>query len=646
MPNHVLYRVHSVVGQMIRALLLCVVLFPWSVQAVEILVNPVNTRSGSSIASGPEPSGVTDLDGARAMLGSWAPEGTGCVVGYPSYRWPAPDVLSVGDGASAVTLRRTCSAGEWVQTVWTKRLTQCSDGLDNDADGKIDMNDGGCSSPSDDDEHCPSGKDDVNGQCLDPCPSSTVRDPSTLQCMCPTGKEDVNGQCMDKCKEGEQRNAQGQCVGPECPEDKIGVEGVTVNQTYEQNGNDFCLSGTHCRISSTLLHSTSLAFDCSALGTPGGVCVPSLKTYAYRYKIVGTDSQFCAPSSPKAKEDVGPPEASQTSHDGTEVKTKSNGTVSFVSMAKPGGIYSADGPDNGVAGQPAVPSAAVNDSTKFYSQTIINNSTNKSSPDGPNNPNNPNNQTPTTSSNDPPSTNPGNPGPPSNNPDAGCSAGQKRNLEMGNCVCIVGTKDIFGRCIGDNGCPIGQVKSNSGQCVSGTTGGQCPTGYVCSAPDGVCTPSQHQQSGMWDVDCVNEGGGGNDGAGLSGGTSCDAAPTCTGDPVGCYTARQNWSIACAYQRPTDQQAATAWTAATGPNSGQQGNMLPVVGAVQANQWMSGLNIGGGACPSDISMNLPLYSQSFTIPLSSACGFFRFIRALVLIGALVLAYRIYMGAFGD
>lgn len=120
--------------------------------AGQVLVNPVNTRSSASIASGPAPSGVTDIDGARAMLASWTPEGTGCVVGYPSYKWPAPNILSVGEDATTVTLRRTCSAGEWVQTVWTKRLTQCSDGIDNDGDGAVDMADRGCSSPEDDNE--------------------------------------------------------------------------------------------------------------------------------------------------------------------------------------------------------------------------------------------------------------------------------------------------------------------------------------------------------------------------------------------------------------------------------------------------------------------------------------------------------------
>jgi hypothetical protein len=64
----------------------------------------------------------------------------------------------------------------------------------------------------------------VNGQCVDPCPPLTTRQPDgtckplqiiqpPLQILCISPKEMVDGQCVDPCAADEERKPDGSC-GP------------------------------------------------------------------------------------------------------------------------------------------------------------------------------------------------------------------------------------------------------------------------------------------------------------------------------------------------------------------------------------------------------------------------------------------------
>jgi hypothetical protein len=59
---------------------------------------------------------------------------------------------------------------------------------------------------------CPPPREEVNGECVDPCPQGQTREAGV--CACRSPNEMVNGVCRHPCVVGQGRNAQGECEGP------------------------------------------------------------------------------------------------------------------------------------------------------------------------------------------------------------------------------------------------------------------------------------------------------------------------------------------------------------------------------------------------------------------------------------------------
>ncbi len=91
---------------------------------------------------------------------------------------------------------------------------------------------------------CPSGKEDVNGTCMDPCTGGKVRN-SSGTCECPSGKEEWSGQCVDPCTGGKIRNSAGVCSCPSGMEEWSGkcVAPCTGGKVRNSSGSCECPSG-------------------------------------------------------------------------------------------------------------------------------------------------------------------------------------------------------------------------------------------------------------------------------------------------------------------------------------------------------------------------------------------------------------------
>jgi len=181
-------------------------------------------------------------------------------------------------------------------------------------------------------------------------------------------------------------------------------------------------------------------------------------------------------------------------------------------------------------------------------------------------------------------------------------------------------------------CPAGQSKVN-GQCsnVAGDTG-----------PGGTCDPTKPVTNGS--TKCSNNTGS------VDGGTDCSAPPTCTGDAVQCYQDKMSWTAVCVYQQPSNDDGTAAFNQGAGVTGTlQQGGLLQQIGTtMDAGSWFDS-NVGNigttGSCFDDITVSIPPpIGGTFVIPMSKACGIVKLIRALVLIGAGILAVRIYMGGW--
>ncbi len=105
----------------------------------------------------------------------------------------------------------------------------------------------------------------------------------------------------------------------------------------------------------------------------------------------------------------------------------------------------------------------------------------------------------------------------------------------------------------DDKCPVGQTKAPDGSCVpnncqpsvySGANGTVIIPGVV--GPDGTCKPDK-DGDGKPDSEADGDGEGDGDDKDkntFSGGDSCDAPPTCSGDAIACGQARIQWRIDC------------------------------------------------------------------------------------------------------
>lgn len=96
--------------------------------------------------------------------------------------------------------------------------------------------------------------------------------------------------------------------------------------------------------------------------------------------------------------------------------------------------------------------------------------------------------------------------------------------------------NAMGICANDNKeCPAGEVRSPDGSCVSNN---ECPAGEVRGL-DGTCKPDKDEDQQP------DEPG---DESSFSGGDSCNAPPSCSGDAILCGQARIQWRIECNLRR--------------------------------------------------------------------------------------------------
>jgi hypothetical protein len=128
-----------------------------------------------------------------------------------------------------------------------------------------------------------------------------------------------------------------------------------------------------------------------------------------------------------------------------------------------------------------------------------------------------------------------------------CDGGKKPNAN-GQCAeepCPEGmTQQQDGTCKAkENDCPAGQVKGPDGSCVKKPDA--CGTGQA-QGKDGTCKPDKDGDGNPDDEDSDDDGD--DDKKSFSGGDSCAAPPSCSGDPVMCGQARIQWRIDCNTRR--------------------------------------------------------------------------------------------------
>lgn len=94
-------------------------------------------------------------------------------------------------------------------------MTQCSDGIDNDVDGLIDMNDPGCSNPLDDDEI-----DGISYQCSDGIDNDgdLLIDMNDPGCTAPTDNNETDSAALPQCSDGLDNDGDGliDMADPDC----------------------------------------------------------------------------------------------------------------------------------------------------------------------------------------------------------------------------------------------------------------------------------------------------------------------------------------------------------------------------------------------------------------------------------------------
>jgi len=94
---------------------------------------------------------------------------------------------------------------------------------------------------------------------------------------------------------------------------------------------------------------------------------------------------------------------------------------------------------------------------------------------------------------------------------------------------------------------------------------------------------------------------------VSGGTTCDAAPVCDGDPVQCAIVAQQWRTRCV-DAPTSSEALEA----IGATEDETAAEMPTVGEVDIGTLDADGGIAAGSCPSSLSLNIMGQSLSFNI----------------------------------
>ncbi|TAJ51613.1 MAG: hypothetical protein EPN60_04455 [Nevskiaceae bacterium] len=136
----------------------------------------------------------------------------------------------------------------------------------------------------------------------------------------------------------------------------------------------------------------------------------------------------------------------------------------------------------------------------------------------------------------------------------------------------------------------------------------------------------------------SSGGSGSSGSGnsLTGGTSCEAPPSCSGDPIACYSAQQAWLLNCSQQPPTPGQLTAEAERFTDPTP-EDGTILD---RVTYDVTQLTVPYTPGACPSDIPIDLGApWNRTVSIPLSQWCELLTILGAFVHLSAALIALRI-------
>src|SRR5690606_19959642 len=114
-----------------------------------------------------------------------------------------------------------------------------------------------------------------------------------------------------------------------------------------------------------------------------------------------------------------------------------------------------------------------------------------------------------------------------------------RDVHSGECRpgCPLGmTLNALNECTQEQDtCPAGNIRAPSGQCLPGE--GQCAVGEA-RKPDGTCGRDSDDDGVPDEFDPET------DDTYFSGGDTCNAPPSCSGDPIMCGQARIQWRIEC------------------------------------------------------------------------------------------------------
>lgn len=126
-----------------------------------------------------------------------------------------------------------------------------------------------------------------------------------------------------------------------------------------------------------------------------------------------------------------------------------------------------------------------------------------------------------------------------------CSANEIKDPLTGECGagCPAGmTRDATGACVVERDtCPAGHIRAPSGECLPGE--GQCAAGEA-RKPDGTCGRDSDNDGTPDEFDPDT------DSTSFSGGDTCNAPPSCSGDPIMCGMARIQWRIECNTRKDT------------------------------------------------------------------------------------------------
>lgn len=183
------------------------------------------------------------------------------------------------------------------------------------------------------------------------------------------------------------------------------------------------------------------------------------------------------------------------------------------------------------------------------------------------------------------------------------------------------------------------TKTETSDTRTSCTGDQCTTqrDITTTNPDGSKTTKTESKTEPKSDYCTDNPKApvckGDEG---SWGGTCAGGFQCEGSAVECAIAQASWKSACATEiDPTDSKVTTGNAAmSAGDRPGDHPANSPATSAFSAN--LDQTNPYGSECPAD--MPLDVMGQSFSIPLSHACGSFRFM------GQIVVAFSLFAAAF--